>query len=238
MSLFILRGFFFRFDSTGWVESEPFYYTCVDVRARPIQIAPFLVYYQPTDVTHHPVRWVGKLPPWWEDIISHLEETAHNWLSQSYSSTLLFQPSLGITWDCKQQTHFPGPFILKVYANLLQLQCMKGSHGPSPFPPPSFTGFMKGPSNLHFISWPGGAIQGGGRAQSENPKFVPENGCPAYLLAINLESLPKWAWVFQVKTLNKQSLLNKTWTPTAWESCGLLCHYRQYSHLDICVQKD
>lgn len=170
MSLFILRGFFFRFDSTGWVESEPFYYTCVDVRARPIQIAPFLVYHQPTDVTHHSVRLVGKLPPWWENIISQPEKTVHSWLSQSYSDTLLFQPSLGITWDCKQQTHFPSPFILKVYASLLQLQCIKVSQGPSPFPPPSFTAFMKGPSNLHFTSWPGGAGTGKWRSTVWEPQ--------------------------------------------------------------------
>lgn len=82
MLLFILRGFFFSFNSTGWVESEPFYYTCVNVRARPIQITPFLVYHQPTDVTRHSVRSVGKLSLWaaafvGQHVVSHPEKIEH-----------------------------------------------------------------------------------------------------------------------------------------------------------------
>lgn len=57
--LLILRRFFFSIDSLGWVESEPFHYTCVHTRARPIQVTPFSVHHQPTDVTHHSVRSVG-----------------------------------------------------------------------------------------------------------------------------------------------------------------------------------
>lgn len=78
MSLSTLRGFFSSFNSTGWVESEPFYYTCVNIRTRPIQITSFVVYHQPTDVTCHSVRSVGKLPVLvrafvWQNIVSHPE---------------------------------------------------------------------------------------------------------------------------------------------------------------------
>lgn len=51
--------FIFSSNSAGWVESEPFYYTRVHAGARPIQVTPFSVHHQPTDVTHHSVRSVG-----------------------------------------------------------------------------------------------------------------------------------------------------------------------------------
>lgn len=143
MSLFILRGSFFSFNSTGWVESKPFYYTCVNVRARPIQVTSFLVNHQPTDVPHHSVRLVGKRHSWmrtfvWHNIVSQPEKMEHKLLNLSYSNTLCSsnqKPSLGITCDCKQQTHFP-PFIVKVHVSLHQLRCMQVSLGPPnpPFP--------------------------------------------------------------------------------------------------------
>lgn len=157
MSLFILRGFFFSFNSTGWVESEPFYYTCVNVRARPFQVTSFLVYHQPTDVTHHSVRSVGKLRFFGEnvcvtDFVSRPDKIEHKLIKPVIFKQSLLLQSLGTTCHCKQQTHFRNEsFHFKSLCKFTPTAMHTSISGPSiPTPPPRFcfTRFMKGrPSN-------------------------------------------------------------------------------------------
>lgn len=122
------------------------------------------------------------------------------------------------------------PFIFKVYASLLQLQCIKVSQGPSPFPPQASLG-----------SWRGSAIciwqadLGCRYRKVEKHSLRTPSWCLKMVALPTLESLPKWSWVFWVKFL-KQGPLDKILTPTAWESCGLLCLPHSWPSIPCCVQ--
>lgn len=68
--------------------------------------------------------------------VSHPDKIEHKLIKPVIFKHSLLSQFSGNHCHCKQQTHFTNPFILKVYANLHQLQCIQVFQGPPSQPLP------------------------------------------------------------------------------------------------------